>query len=44
MLGGSGKALGRFGWVHEMACPSDRTLWVGGTLNWRVQKLELEPG
>jgi len=43
MLGGSGKTLGRFGWVHAMACPSDRTLWVGEILNWRVQKLELGP-
>jgi len=43
VLGKSGKQLKQFGWIHEMACPSDNTLWVAELLNWRVQKLELHP-
>jgi hypothetical protein len=42
-LGGSGKTIGKFGWIHEMACPSEDTLYVGELLNWRVQKLTLHP-
>jgi hypothetical protein len=42
-LGESGKQLGQFGWIHEMACPSENTLYVAELLNWRVQKLILEP-
>lgn len=38
-----GKHLGEFGWVHEIACPSENTLFVAEILNWRVQKLILEP-
>ncbi|WP_216839302.1 peptidyl-alpha-hydroxyglycine alpha-amidating lyase family protein [Caulobacter sp. S45] len=41
VLGGAGKTLGKFGWIHEMACPTDTTLWVAEILNWRVQKLLL---
>ena len=44
MFGGSGKQLKQFGWVHEIACPSESELYVGELLNWRVQKLILEPG
>jgi hypothetical protein len=43
MFGKSGKQLGRFGWVHEIACPSESELYVAEVLNWRVQKLILEP-
>ncbi len=43
VLGKSGKQLGQFGWVHEIACPSENELYVGELLNWRVQKLILEP-
>jgi DNA-binding beta-propeller fold protein YncE len=43
MLGRSGKQLGQFGWIHEMACPSENVLYVAELLNWRVQKLVLEP-
>jgi hypothetical protein len=43
MLGKSGKQLGQFGWIHEMACPSENELYVAEILNWRVQKLVLEP-
>ena len=41
MLGKSGKQLGQFGWIHEMACPSENELYVAELLNWRVQKLLL---
>jgi len=43
MLGESGKQLKQFGWIHEMACPSENELYVAELLNWRVQKLILEP-
>jgi DNA-binding beta-propeller fold protein YncE len=41
MLGESGKQLKQFGWIHEMACPSENELFVAEVLNWRVQKLIL---
>ena len=43
VLGIAGKQLKQFGWIHEMACPSENTLWVAEVLNWRVQKLILHP-
>ncbi len=43
VLGRSGKQLKQFGWIHEIACPSENTLYVAELLNWRVQKLELHP-
>lgn len=43
VLGRSGKQLKQFGWIHEIACPSENTLWVAELLNWRVQKLTLHP-
>ena len=43
MLGQSGKQLKQFGWIHEIACPSENTLFVAELLNWRVQKLTLHP-
>ena len=42
-FGNSGKLLGQFGWVHEISCPSENTLFVAELLNWRVQKLILHP-
>ena len=42
-FGKSGKQLGQFGWIHEIACPSENVLYVAELLNWRVQKLVLEP-
>jgi len=42
VLGKSGKQLGQFGWIHEIACPSENQLFVAELLNWRVQKLNLE--
>src|ERR1700674_5714775 len=43
MLGKAGKQLGQFGWIHEIACPSENELYVAELLNGRVQKLMLEP-
>jgi streptogramin lyase len=42
-LGTAGKQLKQFGWIHEIACPSENTLFVAELLNWRVQKLTLHP-
>ncbi len=42
-LGRSGKQLGEFGWIHEIACPRADTLYVAELLNWRLQKLTLHP-
>ena len=42
-FGQSGKQLKQFGWIHEMACPSENELYVAELLNWRVQKLILQP-
>jgi NHL repeat len=41
LFGKSGKQLGQFGWIHEIACPSENELYVAELLNWRVQKLLL---
>ena len=38
-LGSTGRQLKEFGWIHEIACPSENTLIVGELLNWRAQKL-----
>jgi NHL repeat len=43
MLGRSGKQLKQFGWIHELACPNENTLFAAELLNWRVQKLILHP-
>jgi DNA-binding beta-propeller fold protein YncE len=42
-IGGAGKELKEFGWIHEIACPSENTIYVAELLNWRVQKLILHP-
>ena len=42
-LGKSGHGAKQFGWIHEIACPSENLLYVGELLNWRVQKLILHP-
>ena len=42
-IGGPGRQLKQFGWVHEIACPDENTLFVAELLNWRVQKLLLRP-
>jgi DNA-binding beta-propeller fold protein YncE len=42
-MGSSGRMPNEFGWIHEMACPSENELYVAEILNWRVQKLRLLP-
>jgi hypothetical protein len=42
VLGTSGKQTKQFGWIHEIACPSEHELYVAELLNWRVQKLTLK--
>lgn len=42
VLGESGKQLKQFGWIHQIACPSENELYVAELLNWRVQKLILK--
>ena len=44
MLGSMGRQLKQFGWIHEIACPSENEIYAGEILNWRVQKLVLHPG
>jgi len=43
MFGKTGKQSGQFGWIHEIACPSENELYVAELLNWRAQKIVLEP-
>jgi DNA-binding beta-propeller fold protein YncE len=43
VLGKTGHGEGEFGWIHELACPSENVLFAAELLNWRVQKLTLEP-
>jgi DNA-binding beta-propeller fold protein YncE len=42
-LGESGKQVKQFGWIHQIACPSENELYVAEILNWRMQKLTLHP-
>jgi DNA-binding beta-propeller fold protein YncE len=42
VLGEPGKQLKQFGWIHEIACPSENEIYVAELLNWRVQKLILK--
>jgi hypothetical protein len=44
MLGRTGHQLKQFGWIHELACPSENEIYTAELLNWRVQKLILQPG
>ncbi len=43
MLGRTGRQPRQFGWIHELACPSENELYVAELLNWRIQKLLLHP-
>jgi DNA-binding beta-propeller fold protein YncE len=43
VLGRAGKQPKQFGWIHEIACPSENELYVAEIVNWRVQKLILRP-
>jgi DNA-binding beta-propeller fold protein YncE len=42
-IGEAGKQVGQFGWIHEISCPSENSLYVAELLNWRMQKLTLHP-
>jgi len=42
-LGSAGRMPKEFGWIHELACPSENTLYAAEILNWRVNKLTLHP-
>jgi DNA-binding beta-propeller fold protein YncE len=42
-LGKSGHQAKQFGWIHEIACPSENEIIVGELLNWRVQKITMHP-
>jgi 6-bladed beta-propeller len=42
-FGSSGRQLKEFGWIHQLACPSENELYAAEILNWRVQKLTLHP-
>jgi hypothetical protein len=41
--GTAGRAPGETGWIHEMACPNENTVYAAEILNWRVQKFTLHP-
>ena len=41
VLGEAGKEPKQFGWIHEIACPSENELYIAELLNWRVQRLTL---
>src|SRR4030081_2912698 len=43
VLGRAGRQPKQFGWIHEIACPSENELYVAEIVNWRVQKLILHP-
>lgn len=43
VLGKSGRQLKEFGWIHQLACPSENEIYAAELLNWRVQKLVLHP-
>ena len=43
VLGRTGRQPKEFGWIHEIACPSENEIYVAELLNWRVQKLLLHP-
>jgi hypothetical protein len=42
-FGTTGRQPKEFGWIHELACPSENEVWAAEILNWRVQKLVLHP-
>ena len=39
VIGGSGRQLKQFAGPHQLACPSEREIYVAETFNWRVQKV-----
>jgi hypothetical protein len=43
VFGSMGHQPKQFGWIHEMACPAENEIYTAEILNWRVQKLILNP-
>ena len=43
MIGKSGHQPKQFGWIHEIACPSENEIYVAELLNWRLQKITMKP-
>src|SRR5579863_1606505 len=43
VFGSTGRQLKQFGWIHEMDCHSENEIYTAEILNWRVQKLHLNP-
>jgi DNA-binding beta-propeller fold protein YncE len=43
VIGKSGRQLGQFSGIHQLACPSENEVYAAETSNWRVQKLILHP-
>jgi DNA-binding beta-propeller fold protein YncE len=41
VIGRSGRNLGQFSGVHQLACPSETEVYTAETSNWRAQKLML---
>ena len=42
-FGKSGHQAKQFGWIHEIACPSENEIYVAELLNWRLQKITMKP-
>ncbi len=42
VIGRSGRQLGQFSGVHQLACPSETEIYAAETSNWRVQKIVLK--
>ena len=40
-LGRDGQAIGQFGWIHGLACPTENEVYVAELLTWRVQKITI---
>ena len=40
-LARDGQAIGQFGWIHGLACPSANELYIAELLTWRVQKVTI---
>ena len=43
IIGRSGRQIGQFSGIHQLACPEENVVYGAETANWRVQKLILHP-
>jgi hypothetical protein len=41
MLGTTGRESKEFGWIHELACPSENAIFAAELLNWRRSAAEI---